>query len=42
LGAREAFLQRREGQPLGMFSRERSGGTMEVWGLGLYGVVNKI
>lgn len=38
LGGREAWISREPGQPLRMFAKERHGGEMMVWGLGLHAV----
>lgn len=42
LWGREAYLSHQSGQPLRFFSGRREGGAMEVWGLGLYGVTNRV
>ena len=42
LAGREAFFNRPEGQPLGMFSKDCEGGNSAFWGLGFYGVVSRV
>jgi hypothetical protein len=41
LGGLEVFLKCNQGASLNMTSMDRSGGALEVWLLGLYGVVNR-
>ena len=41
IAGREAFFNRPEGQPLGMFSRETTETAFKVWGLGFYVVVSR-
>lgn len=39
VGEREVVIRRDPKQPLMMFSRERFGDEMQLWGLGLYAIV---
>ncbi|HYW57977.1 MAG TPA: hypothetical protein VE934_13510 [Polaromonas sp.] len=42
IGGREVFIKREAGQPLRFLSSRREGSAWEVWGLGLYAVVNPL
>lgn len=42
LGGREGFIKFGSGLPLRLISKERQTGSLEVWGLGLYGVFSRI